>query len=41
MIHEDAEREKRFVILILEVIAEATMSPIAHCPMPSCLPAAR
>jgi len=41
MIHEDAECEKRFVILILEVIAEATMSPIAHCPMPSSLPAAR
>jgi hypothetical protein len=41
MIHEDAECAKRFAIPILEVVAEATMSPIAHCPMPSSLPAAR
>ena len=36
----DVRRVKGSDILILEVIAEETMSPIAYSPMPSSLPAA-
>lgn len=40
IIYQGASRSKRFATLILEVIEEEIMSPIANDTMPSSLPAA-